>query len=80
MGYMALLHIFHFFFIREGAKTLFLRMYGQLDPKYTLDVYHSLENFHCLDFKNADFDDFPNFKTTFCKNCLIPGETETRNV
>ena len=41
---------------------------------------HSLEISYCLDFKNAEYDDFRNFKTTFCKNYLIQGETETRNV
>ena len=33
-----------------------------------------------MNFKNAKYDDFRNFKTTFCKNYLIPGKTETINV
>ena len=41
--------------------------------------------FHEIRFKNffflnAEYDDFRNFKTTFCKTFSIPGETETRNV
>ena len=62
-------------------KLLFcVYIYGHLDPKHTLYVCHSLKISHHLDLKNAEFDDFRNFKTTFCKNCLIPGETQTRDV
>ena len=41
---------------------------------------HSLNISYRLDFKNAEYNDFRNFKTKFCKNYLIPGETEARNV
>ena len=55
-------------------------LYGRTESKYTSDVCHSLKISHRLDLKNAESNDFRNFKTTFCKNFLIPGEMETINV
>ena len=40
----------------------------------TLDVCHLLTISHCLHSKNAEYDYFRNFKTSFCKNLLIPGK------
>ena len=58
----------------------FLRVFGYSEPKYTSEVCNSLKISCRLDFKNSEYDDFRNFKTSSCKNCLIPGERETRNV
>ena len=55
-------------------------LYGRTESKYTSDVCHSLKISSRLDFKKAEYDDFWNFKTTFRKNYIIQGETETRNV
>ena len=62
------------------GNLLFLRLYVCNEPKYTSKVCHSLKNSYLLDFKNAEYDNFRNFKTILCKNYLIPGETDTRNL
>ena len=65
---MALFHVFHIFSYDKVQKLLFLRIYVWLDPKYTLDVCHSLKVYHRLNLKNAEYEEFLTFKTTFCKN------------
>ena len=42
--------------------------------KYISEICHSLKIPHSLHLINAKFDDFLNFKTTFRKNFLVPGE------
>ena len=71
---------FNFFHKIRCENSFFCVYMVSLTQKYTLDACHSLKISHWLDFKNAEFDDFRNFTTTFCKNFLIPSETETRNM
>ena len=51
-----------------------------IEPKYTSEICRSPKISYRIDFKNDEYDFFWKFKTTFCKNYLIPVETETRNV
>ena len=42
--------------MRKVAKHIFfLRLYGKIDPKYTLDIWHSLKISRRLDFKDAEY-------------------------
>ena len=73
--------MFTYFFLYDKVRKLFfLRIDGWSDPRYTSDLCHSRKIAHSLKLKSDKIDEFRNFKTTFCKNFLNPGQVETRNV